>query len=229
MFVSAYQSDGAHRIGYVVAPQGAGPDKWIDYSMSRMQLSPGPQGDIDPHVFRDPKTSITYLVWKSDDNRIGLQTTRIWIQQLEIAEATGAVTQVGDPTVILDSTGMWWAAGFNGPASTLVEGPEMVYVAPFYYLFFAAGQYCGVYSEGAARSLSPTGPFEKMGSPVLSGGIVGTWNGAPLRGPGHATFISNEAGQLFSIFAAHTSDADCHRFPFIVEIVFENWWPVAKV
>jgi hypothetical protein len=229
MFVSSYQSDGSHRIGYVVAQKGAGPLRWDVYSPTRLQLSPGPQGDIDPHLFRDPNTGKTYLVWKSDDNRIGLQTTRIWIQEVLISPANGFVTQLAEPAVILDSTGLWWAAGFNGPWSTLVEGPEMVFRRPYYYLFFAAGQYCGAYSEGVARATSPTGPFEKMGAPLLSGGIAGTWNGAPLRGPGHATFVTDSNGRLFCIFAAHTNDAACNRFPFIVEIVFDQGWPLAKL
>ena len=229
MFVCDQQPDGSHRIGYVIAAKGAGPNNWDRYSASYLQLSPGTQGDIDPHLFLDPATNRTYLVWKSDDNRIGLPSTRIWIQELHISPS-GDVKQLAAPAVILDSTGLWWAVGFAQGAS-LVEGPEMVFHNGFYYLFFAAGRYCGFsYAEGVARASSPLGPFEKLGAPVLCSGLVGSWNGAKLRGPGHATFLkSSSSGRLFAIYHAHTDDAACNRYPFITEINFVDGWPRARV
>jgi len=224
MVVCDEQSDGSHRIGYVYSHTGSAPGNWQDYSPTYLTLSPGTQGDIDPHIFPDPTSNKTYLVWKSDDNRIGLQTTRLWMQEIVIGEA--AIQQVGPPQVILDSTGLWWAPSFNGEGSTLVEGPEMLFANGYYYLFFAAGQTCGeMYAEGVARARSVLGPYEKMGTPVIWSPLAGTWEGKTLRGPGHATFISDTQGNIFIIFPAHTDDSICDRTPFIGQIDFKNGWP----
>ncbi|CUI14504.1 glycosyltransferase family 43, putative [Bodo saltans] len=224
MVVADLQSDGSHRIGYVYSHKGAGPQHWTEYSPNYLTLSPGTQGDIDPHIFLDPTTNKTYLIWKSDDNRIGIQTTRIWAQELIIHN--DHIDQVGTPQVIMDSTGLWWATGFNGEWSTLVEGPEMIYRDGYYFLLFAGGQYCGWnYGEGAARATSIFGPYEKMGTPLLWAPIAGTYQGTQLRGPGHATFVNDRAGQLFIIFPAHTDDDQCNRLPFIGKIHFVNNWP----
>lgn len=73
----------------------------------------------------------------------------------------------------MDSTGLWWVDSWVSGGS-LVEGPEIVKRGSWYYLFFAAGKFCqDTYTEGVARSTSIWGPYEKLGVPILSNGIVG--------------------------------------------------------
>ena len=180
-------SDGSHRIGWVLANHShAG--YWNAFSPSYLCLGPTQGGDIDPHLFTDPLDGSRYLVWKSDDNRLGLPVTHIWAVQVNISSA--GVFLIGKPQILLDSTELWWAAIDYVPDGYLIEGPEIIFRDPYYYLFFAAAAYCSpTYSEGVARSKNVFGPYEKLHIPLLSTGIVGSMNGSKIIGPGHASFI----------------------------------------
>jgi hypothetical protein len=229
LLVSDQQPSGPHRVGYAVSRHGPDAQEWDAFSPNFLQLSPGTSGDIDAHFFDDPMTNETYLVWKSDDNRIGMLTTRIWIQKIFLNVSSGTIDQQSEPQVIMDSAGLWWAPSFvtNG---TLAEGPEMMYYDGYYYLFFAAGRYDDYsYTEGVARAKSPFGPFEKMMVPLLSTGIVGYNDGKKLQGPGHGALVSvppNSAEQRhFIIYHAHPAGPKCLRSAYIMEFHFVNGWP----
>lgn len=117
-----------------------------------------------------------------------------------------------------------------------MEAPELLHVGDWYYLFFAAGQYCqNSYSEGVARALSVYGPYEKLGVPLLSTGIVGRVAGAKLIGPGHASFLQEKqeqrtaaaaaATQWFSVWHASLG-SNCVRYPFITRLQLGSaGWP----
>lgn len=220
-FFADQQSDGKHRIGWVVSTTGPQPEAWNEYSSDYMVLGNAPGGDIDPHVFRD-SDGRTYLVWKTDDNNVGATVTRLWAQEISIAK--GSVTQFGSPQQIMDSTGLWWINSWV-PGGSLVEGPEIVKVGGFYYLFFAAGQYCqDSYSEGVARSQSIWGPYDKMGVPLLSTGLVGTAGGAKLVGPGHASFAVADQ-QWYAVWHASLGE-NCNRYAFVSSLKFgADGWP----
>jgi hypothetical protein len=191
-FSDTQPKDEKHRIGYVVSRSGPKPNTYTEYSPSFLNLGMAAGGDIDGSIFEDPTNGRTYLIWKTDDNSVGSATTRIWLQELSFVQ--GAVTQVGPPKVVMDSTGLWWIDSWVSGGS-LVEGPELIHYNGYYYLFFAAGKFCqDTYTEGVARSTSLWGPYEKMTAPLLTNGIVGVAvanNGqhTQLIGPGHATIF----------------------------------------
>jgi hypothetical protein len=155
MVVCDKQADDSHRIGYVVSRGGPRDHAWNEYSPTYLNLSAPEAGQIDPHLFRDPVSNATFLLYKSQDNRIHKLTTRLWIQRVHLDATNGTLEQLDESRVILNSTGLWWAPGFEGPKSTLVEGPEMMYYDGYYYLFFAGGKYCDdQYTEGVGFLLT---------------------------------------------------------------------------
>lgn len=223
---SSTQSNGVHRMGWSLSKNGEKPNQWTTYSSTYMNLGNTAGGEIDGTVFVDDDKK-TYLIWKSDDNNAGSKTTRIWLQQIKLGNAT--VQQLTSPIVILDSTGLWWVDSWVDSGS-LVEGPEIVKTNGWYYLFFASGKYCqDSYAEGVARSHNINGPYEKMKVPFLSTGIVGNSQNKKIIGPGHASFVQDKDTSLwYSIF--HGSlDYTCNRLPFASGISFGySGWPVAE-
>ena len=184
-------------------------------------------GDIDAHFFTDTDGK-TYILWKTDDNAINLPSTRLWINEVTISpDGPNFVDLVGDPVEILDSTGLWWVTSWIGGGS-LIEGPQIIKKGAYYYLFFAAGRYCQAdYSEGVARSTSLMGPYEKLGTPLLSTGIVGEGStGIKLIGPGHASFVQDQDETTWIIF--HASEGqNCDRRPYVERLLWtDDNWPV---
>lgn len=140
------------------------------------------------------------------------------------------VSLVGDKKEVLDSTGMYWVTSWIDGGS-LIEAPELVKHGGYYYLFFAAGRYCqDSYSEGVARSSTGVfGPYEKMQSPLLTTGLVGSASsGGKIIGPGHASFVADEKdpNKYFVLYAASVGE-NCNRMTFVEEMLFNNetGWP----
>lgn len=221
---SSAEANGVHRMGWSMSKSGEKPNQWSTHSPTYLNLGNTAGGEIDGNVFVDDGGA-TYLIWKSDDNNVGSKTTRIWMQQIQLGNAT--VKQLTNPVVILDSTGLWWVDSWVESGS-LVEGPEIIKTNGWYYLFFASGKYCqDSYAEGVARSKNIWGPYEKLLVPFLSTGIVGNSQNHKIIGPGHASFIQDQ-GTWYSIF--HGSlDYTCNRLPFGVEFSFGySGWPIAN-
>jgi hypothetical protein len=221
------QPDGLHRIGYVASTTGPSVGGYNQYSSSYLNLGNAAGGDIDSTIFTNDDGK-TYIIWKTDDNNVGSTTTRIWLQEVSFKGVS--VTLLGSPRVIMDSTGLWWVDSWvNG--GSLVEGPEIVKRNGFYYLFFAAGKFCETtYTEGVARSTSLFGPFEKMGVPLLSTGLV-TYSTTPqgtvdkLIGPGHATFPRRTSNDYSILWHASIGN-NCNRYGFLNDLVFgADGWP----
>lgn len=253
MVVCDLQPDGAHRTGIALSSRGSIiPGAFDKYSPTYLTLSPGPAGDIDPHIFFDPVSKMHFLIWKSEDNRIHLNTTHIWAQQVSIdfaaigannASTKSVFRQIGPPRVIMDSASghLWWIESFGPVGWSLVEAPEMFFDEPtgYYFLFFAASRYVDAsYAEGVARSRNFWGPYEKCAVPLISTGSVGyNAQGKKLQGPGHAGFYFNATSRtMHAAFAAHT--ATTGRTVYLTEIALSNGendeanyfgWPVAKL
>eukprot|EP00035_Acanthoeca_spectabilis_P028106 m.469221 g.469221 ORF g.469221 m.469221 type:complete len:512 (-) comp28285_c0_seq1:210-1745(-) len=221
----ADDANGPHRIGWVRSDADVAAGSWQSYSPSSLDLGQTRQGEIDAHVFRDTDGKV-YLLWKTDDNSIGLKTTRLWAQQINVSAST--VELLGSPRLILDSTGMWWVTSFiNG--GTLIEAPEVVKLNNWYYLFFAGGRFCqDSYSEGVARSKSIWGPYEKMQSPLLTTALVGASGSNKIIGPGHASFVQapDNPGNLHIVYAASVGE-NCNRMAFVerLRINTATGWP----
>ena len=223
---SSPQSNGVHRMGVVLSIKGAKPRAWNTYSSNILALPNTEGGEIDAHFFKDGDK--TYVLWKTDDNDVGAKYTRLWIQEVSISlEDEDLLQLVGEPVMILDSTGLWWIDSWVDGGS-LIEGPQLMKHGIYYYLFFASGKYCQLsYSQGVARSTSIFGPYSKLGVPLLSTGTVGIGsNGDKLIGPGHASFIQDETGSWFSIF--HASEGlNCNRYSYVERLQWtDDYWPV---
>jgi hypothetical protein len=232
-FSDSQSSDGNHRLGWARSSTGPNINAYNVYSSSYLNLGMSAGGDIDSTMFTEPSNGKTYLVWKTDDNNVGSKVTHIWAQELSFANST--VAQIGSPVVLMDSTGLWWIDSWVSGGS-LVEGPEVIKVGSYYYIFFAAGKYCtDSYTEGVARSTSFFGPYEKMTSPVLSDGIVGTAaspsNGQQqqLVGPGHASVAQAGDGSWRIVYHASIGD-NCDRYAFINKLTFgADGWPYVNM
>lgn len=228
MIVSIEQPSGTHKLGSVVAKGAPDARAYTHYAPNYLPLTELPTGDIDGHLFDDPVTGHTYVVWKTDDNAQGLKYTRIWAQRIVLNETSERIDLLDAKVEILNSDGLWWAPSFVKDG-TLVEGPEMLYYDGYYYLFFAAGQYNGpTYTEGVARSLSVTGPFEKMMVPLLSTELVGYDGGKKLQGPGHGAIVQVH-NTTYIVVAAHTTQKPLNRKAYIMTIEFHRGWPLAVI
>lgn len=169
-----------------------------------------------------------YVLWKTDDNAVGAMHTRLWINEVSISLEDPELLQlIGEPVMILESTGLWWIDSWVEGGS-LIEGPQLIKHGAYYYLFFASGKYCQPsYAQGVARSTSILGPYSKLGVPLLSTGTIGVGsNGDKLIGPGHASFVQDEEGSWFSIF--HASEGlNCNRYPYVEKLLWtDDYWPV---
>eukprot|EP01121_Diplochlamys_sp_Union-15-3_P008561 TRINITY_DN227_c0_g1_i1.p1 TRINITY_DN227_c0_g1~~TRINITY_DN227_c0_g1_i1.p1 ORF type:complete len:495 (+),score=57.81 TRINITY_DN227_c0_g1_i1:73-1557(+) len=226
-FISA---ENTHRIGWVSSSTTSLPGKWDHYAPNHLFVGQASGGDIDAHVFFDRASNSHYLIWKTDDNNVGMKYTRIWGVKIAFsANPNLSVSVVGNPVVILDSNGLWWSESWISGGS-LIEGPEIISYGGYYYLFFASGRYCeSSYMEGAARSRNVLGPYEKMSVPLLSTGIVGVSNGKKLIGPGHASYVQDQKGNWNMVWHASTgADSACQRYPFVSNLKFtSNGWPYA--
>lgn len=226
-FADVTGSDGKHRVGWAMSSAAQHlSGSFSQYSRGPLNLGETAQGEIDPHIFRDADDR-TYLLWKTDDNSIGMPYTRLWA--VEVGITPGNVTLLGNPKTVMNSTGLWWVSSFIKGGS-LIEGPELLRHEElgYYYLFFAAGKYCqDSYSEGVARSRSIFGPWEKMPVPLLSTGMTGYSGGRKQVGPGHASFVGpTSKGQYFAVYHASMGE-NCDRHAFVEELKFDSAsaWP----
>ncbi|CAE7653571.1 unnamed protein product, partial [Symbiodinium sp. CCMP2456] len=227
------QPSGEHRIGWALA-QGSNrtAGSWSRYAEGPLDLGGSKGGDIDPHLFRDADGT-TYLLWKTDDNRVQANVTRIWMQRCSVTDS--GISLVGRRAVILDSTGLWWVDSWVKGGS-LVEGPEMVRQGGWYFLFFAAGRFCQEsYAEGVARSRDIWGPYEKLPIPLLSTGIVG-WDASEgsvkIIGPGHASFPLEPDGSAKLIVWHASAGHNCHRRAYVARIEWlegDGGWPMVDL
>lgn len=108
------------------------------------QLADG--GSIDPVPFVN-SNGIPYLVWKSDDNALGLPT-KLWAQQL----TSNGLGLTGPAVQLLTED----AASWQAPS---LEGPAMVLSGGVYYVFYGAGNWDSAAAAiGYGTCSSPLGP-----------------------------------------------------------------------
>jgi arabinan endo-1,5-alpha-L-arabinosidase len=148
-------------------------------------------GNIDPTYFWDDPSATGYVLWKEDGNDPAHYEpeTPIWGQ----AVSSDGLSFVGQRTLLLENDNTTW----EGP---LVEGPWLVHIGPYYYLFYSANVYdTPLYALGVARASSPMGPFEKNPSnPIVA-------SNAHWVGPGHCSVLAVDdtaAGPYFLLYHA---------------------------
>jgi arabinan endo-1,5-alpha-L-arabinosidase len=166
--------------------------------------------NIDPMAFDDPETGKRLLYWGSGFRPIKVR--ELAPDRVSFAPGSTAVDLVPPSK--------------DGRYEALVEGGWMVRRDGWYYLFYSGDNCCGKdahYAVMVARSRSATGPFEKLGRPILA--ARGRW-----LAPGHNSVIEDAAGQSWIVY--HAVDAarpgepvNTRRAMLIDRLVWRNGWP----
>jgi arabinan endo-1,5-alpha-L-arabinosidase len=166
--------------------------------------------NIDPMAYDDPATGKRLLYWGSGFQPIKVR--ELAPDRLSFAAGSAAVDLV--PPVK------------GGDYQALVEGAWMVRRDGYYYLFFSGDNCCGKdahYAVMVARSRSATGPYEKLGHPILE--ARGPW-----LAPGHNSVIDDSAGQTWIVYHAVDTrrpgvPVNTRRIMLIDRIVWKDGWP----
>jgi arabinan endo-1,5-alpha-L-arabinosidase len=166
--------------------------------------------NIDPMAFDDPATGNRLLYWGSGFGPIKVR--ELAPDRLAFAPGSTARDLV--------------APGKGVPYEGLVEGAWMVRRDGWYYLFYSGDNCCGKdahYAVMVARSRSATGPFEKLGRPILA--ARGRW-----IAPGHNSVVEDGAGRTWIVY--HAVDAqrpgepvNTRRVMLMDRLVWRNGWP----
>ena len=180
-YFTARDNDDVLRVGAATSDSATGPFTDIGHPL----VAEPSLGVIDPTYFADADGK-QYVYWKEDGNGAKPQLpSRILVSQV----STDGTELVGQPKVVLQNDPKSWEG-------TVVEAPEMVKHGDYYYLFYSGNGYAGdAYGEGVARSLTPTGPFEKAPAPMLH-------SSPDWKGPGHAGFTTDADGNDWVVFHA---------------------------
>ncbi len=115
---------GRQCISVATSPTPAGP--FTD--TSRGPLVCQPNGSIDPDPFTDPRSGVSYLLWKSDDNSVG-QVTHLWASRLA---RNGLSLSGGTALLLTETASSWQVPAIEGPTVMLASGST-------YVLFYGAG------------------------------------------------------------------------------------------
>eukprot|EP00927_Polykrikos_kofoidii_P071617 TRINITY_DN67874_c0_g1_i1.p1 TRINITY_DN67874_c0_g1~~TRINITY_DN67874_c0_g1_i1.p1 ORF type:complete len:792 (+),score=102.98 TRINITY_DN67874_c0_g1_i1:152-2527(+) len=230
VFCNKHPVELKQRVGFVVNTRGPFSGRWSQFSEQYLDLGNEEGGEIDAHIFVEEGGNLSYILWKSDDNNVGLPTTRIWIQKCGLSKH--GINLVGDRHELMNSSGLWWSDSFVEGGS-LVEGPELHRRGDYYYLFFASGKFCqDSYSEGVARSKDIMGPYTKLPVPLLTTAMVGDVvlpdpdGVSKIIGPGHASFVKSRDGtELYAVWHG-TPAGKCERRAFVDRVAWtKDGWP----
>lgn len=207
LLYSGRGEDGQMRIGYATSPTAAGPfrDRGV------LVDSAGSVGYvIDPYLAETPEG--WKLLYGSSGGNDPRDQSGISSVDVEIA-ADGSMKTRGASHVVLGEAG----------ERELVEGAWLHQRGDHYYLFYSDGKWDAKggdqdYAVKVARSTSPDGPFEKLGTPILSQG-----NG--YAGTGHNAIVTDDAGQDWMLYHAWGSDDRKGRVLMLDPITWEDGWP----
>lgn len=151
---------------------------------------------IDPKSYDDPASGNTYMYFGSDFyplHAIQLSSNRTSI-------AVGAVA-----TIVLQPNA-------SSAYENLIEGSWLhLDDAGWYNLFYSGDNCCGAnarYAVMVARSASPTGPFERLGTADGSGSSIILSEDTGNTGfvaPGHNSLVVDDAGQVWMYYHAYAT------------------------
>jgi arabinan endo-1,5-alpha-L-arabinosidase len=166
--------------------------------------------NIDPMSFDDPATGKRLLYWGSGFGPIKVQP--LASDRVSFEPGSAPVDLV--PAVK------------DRDYERLVEGAWIVRRDGYYYLFYSGDNCCGKdahYAVLVARSRTATGPFEKLGKPILE--AKGNW-----FAPGHNSVIQDRSGQSWIVYHAVDTrrpgePVNTRRVLLIDRIVWRNGWP----
>lgn len=190
-------------IGAATASDPTGP-----YTESAGPLVQNPLGVIDATYVEDGASK--YLIYKIDGNSQG-QPTPIFAREL----GEDGLSFVGEPVQVLVNDPNSWEGG-------VVEAQWVVARDGFFFMFYSGNVYDHRYRTGVARSVSVTGPYEKLGPPILA-------NNETWVGPGHGSVIP-VGGLDYFVYHAWRNKGDgtndgAGRMVLVDRIIYENGWP----
>jgi beta-xylosidase len=169
-----------------VATSTAPGGPFVDTSTGPLVCQVANGGSIDPNPYVDPVSGRLYLLWKSDDNAIGLPT-HIWGQQLT---SNGLAFARRRPSLLLTASPGW--------QGSVIEGPTIVRNGGNYYLFYGAGAWDSASSGiGYATSSSVLGPFTDQS-------VLGPWlsTQGTVQGPQGPSVFTDATGASRLAWAA---------------------------
>ncbi|RZK81326.1 MAG: beta-xylosidase [Pedobacter sp.] len=110
-----------------------------------------------------------------------------------------------------------------------IEGQSILKRGDYYYLFYSAGNCCGIkcdYDVRVARAKSLTAPFEEFqNNPILA--ETKDW-----KCPGHGTFVNTPAGKTFYLYHSYSKQSNVFtgREGMLAELSWnaETGWPALK-
>ena len=208
IFTSRETSSGILCVGIGKADKITGPYKDIGAPVIKNTTT----GSIDASVLT-LLNSVYYLIWKDDGNGNNPQIPT-WIKAQRLNSDGSAVT--GEIFYLLRNTLAWEA--------DVTEGPWIVFRNNYYYLFYSGHGYCDPsYAVGVARSLSPLGPYEKKGDPILK--TNSAWSG-----PGHCSVVKeSDSDNWHMIYHSWYAGKECGNNirVLMVDSVYwdSNGWP----
>jgi arabinan endo-1,5-alpha-L-arabinosidase len=144
---------------------------------------------IDAMRFDDPASGRSYLYWGGDYRPICVR--ELAPDGLRMAEGSQAVEVL--------------APNPAAPYERLVEGPYVLLRGPWYVLFYSGDDFGGDpphYAVMAARSRSPLGPFERLGTVRGTGASVILEENAAFLAPGHNSILTDAAGTDWIVYHA---------------------------
>jgi beta-xylosidase len=208
LYYTARKKGGPLAVAVATAPNPMGP--WTDHGPLVAQEA----GSIDGAVM-DMGHGQRWLVWKEDGNSRQLPTV-LWAQRLD---DTGTKL-TGEPKEIMRNDAKWEGA--------VVEGPHVMRVGEWFYLFYAGNSCCGgraEYAEGVARSKELGGPWEKCpANPVIG---ANEW----FRAPGHGSVVDDPSGRHWLVYHSYVQPTMVFtgREMMLDEVTFgADGWPVVN-
>lgn len=186
-YFTAADGTGQRAVGAAPAKEPLGP-----YTMQDGPLVTNPIGVIDPNFFHD-KDGSNYLLWKVAGTSSG-KPTPIFIRKLG-PRGLGFAANSKAIELIRNDPDTW--------EGSTTEAPWLIERGGTYYLFYSGNFINERYRVGVARASSVTGPYEKLGTPIL--GNNKTW-----VGPGHIA-IAQVDGLDYMIYHAWPTKADGTR------------------
>lgn len=213
VFTARCETNGKKCIGIAFAKNPLGPYKDIGKPLVKY---PGVE-NLDASLARDQKTKAWYILFK---HVIDYGQRRSYIKAQALNKKLTGFKKGSKPITLIMNDLPW--------EHHCVEGPQIFYRKPYYYLFYSGADCCtenSNYAVGVARSKKLTGPYKKKGAPILKSG--GKW-----VGPGHGFVFNTPSKKTAFIYHSWIKDkvgppSPPHlRVLMLDQIKWKKNWPV---
>ncbi|UEG52260.1 glycoside hydrolase family 43 protein [Mucilaginibacter daejeonensis] len=180
---------------------------------------------IDPSLFFDGDKA--YIIYNGDapDNK-PLYSGHRTIRMHEIDPLTGKL--IGDNQVLVNG-------GVDlSKKPVWIEGPHVMKVGDWYYLYAAEGGTSVNHSEVVFRSKAVNGPYVPYEhNPILTQRDLPADRKDPITSAGHAEFVTGPDGRTYAVFLAvrpyEGNYYNTGRETFLAPVTWKNEWPVVDL